>query len=389
MTPRWLLVGDVGFDNGYDELPLASCIDVEGIFVDLPPRPREQFTLVACAPTGALADALGNEPGLLGKLYVAAPPPPPDTAPVWWGEDLTDLVVRAHRPNPIVPGTVDIDLDGFVHLDDRTDAVKRSTAVTEFVLMSPDKAPYGVCQDITGLFRDQADPLVPQVRLLGCQLQPKLLRALDSIGQSSKASLRRRKIRADVHLAATNGQIIGAIVAGTIEAAEPSPLGAGLVDITIANGPHDPLPTGVLTILDHWRTGRPTEKNLWAPYSRELRHHWAGLALTHRSNLPDQPPGTTYHLDGRHVINIEGFYCALGEAINGPAGYFGWNLDALNDCLRGRFGAQAPFHLTWHHSTTAREHLLDREDQDYLHPTVAFDYLLDMLTEHQVEIDLR
>ncbi|TDD45565.1 hypothetical protein E1263_38395 [Kribbella antibiotica] len=301
----------------------------------------------------------------MGNLYVAAPPPPPDTAPIWWGEDLTDLVVRAHRPSPTVPGTFDIDLDGFVHVYDRTDAVERNDDVTEFVLMSPDEAPYGTCQDITGLFRDEAEPLVPHVRLLGCLPQPKLLSALAS------TSLRRRKIRADLHLAATEGQIIGAVVSGTIEGAEPSPLGAGLLDITIANDPQEPLPTSVLTILDHWP---PTEKNLWAPYNRELRHHWAGLALTHRSPAPDQPPGTTYEVDGTHITNIEGFYCALGEAINGPGGYFGWNLDAVNDCLRGGFGAQAPFHLTWHHSTTAR---------------TDFGYLLTLLAEHQVHVDLR
>ncbi|WP_436502073.1 barstar family protein [Actinokineospora sp. HUAS TT18] len=28
----------------------------------------------------------------------------------------------------------------------------------------------------------------------------------------------------------------------------------------------------------------------------------------------------------------------MGQAINGPGGYFGRNLDALSDCLCGRFG---------------------------------------------------
>jgi len=58
-------------------------------------------------------------------------------------------------------------------------------------------------------------------------------------------------------------------------------------------------------------------------------------------------------LDGRHITDEDGFYCALGEAVNGPGGYFGWNLDALNYCLRGHWGAQAPFTLHWHAFTTA------------------------------------
>jgi len=119
-----------------------------------------------------------------------------------------------------------------------------------------------------------------------------------------------------------------------------------------------------------------------------LRHHWAGLALTHRSTGPDRPAGTTYHLDGRFVTDVEGFYCAIGEAINGPGGHFGWNLDALEDCLRGRFGAQTPFRLVWHDPTVAREHLAPGYDRHRLGPAVTFEYLQDMLAAHQVEIDL-
>ncbi|MGR7001821.1 barstar family protein [Yinghuangia aomiensis] len=33
---------------------------------------------------------------------------------------------------------------------------------------------------------------------------------------------------------------------------------------------------------------------------------------------------------------------ALGETVNGPGGYFGGNLDALDDCLGGTFGYTAP-----------------------------------------------
>ncbi|MFB9889103.1 barstar family protein [Planobispora takensis] len=55
---------------------------------------------------------------------------------------------------------------------------------------------------------------------------------------------------------------------------------------------------------------------------------------------------------------MEGFSCALGEAVNGPGGYFGWNLDAPADCLRGGWAAAAPFHLIWHHAQVARRHLV-------------------------------
>ncbi|WP_191253315.1 barstar family protein [Amycolatopsis oliviviridis] len=260
---------------------------------------------------------------------------------------------------------------------------------------SSDDVPLALCAEIEGLFADApADRLtapVQRVRLLGCRPEPALLAALDALGQSSKAGLRRRRIRGEVHAVATDGsagRVIDAVVSGTVNAAGPSRLGAGLLDVTVDMGAREPLPTGILDILEHWRTGRPSRRNLWAGYDRELRHRWAGVALGHSLSAPDGQPGTTYDLDGRFVTDIEGFYCAIGEAINGPGGYFGWNLDALEDCLRGDFGAQTPFRLAWHNSAIAREHLVAGNDRRRPGPAITLEYLLDMLTKHRIEINL-
>lgn len=43
-------------------------------------------------------------------------------------------------------------------------------------------------------------------------------------------------------------------------------------------------------------------------------------------------------IHGERVKSLEDFYQEIGEAVNGPGGYFGANLDALWDCLRGGFG---------------------------------------------------
>lgn len=48
------------------------------------------------------------------------------------------------------------------------------------------------------------------------------------------------------------------------------------------------------------------------------------------------------------------FYCAMGEAVNGPGGYFGATLDGLHDCLRGGSGITAPFDLVWEPPPAAR-----------------------------------
>ncbi|MFD6752144.1 barstar family protein [Micromonospora gifhornensis] len=400
VAPRWLLLGGVGvYDSDEDDIPLALCAEIEGLFVDLPSRPRERFTLVGCAPEGALADlldrlpveALGTERAWLGDISLAAPTGSPDTSPSWFGEHLGDVVVLGRRPSPTTPQTVDVDLDGFVHVYDRTDAVVRPD-VAEFVLLGGDEAPYGTCRDVTGVFREQAAPPVPRVRLLGCRPETPLLTVLGAVSNASKASRRRRRIHAEVHMTAADGSIppvIGGLVSGTVVAGEPSRLGAGLLDVTVDSDPREPLPLGVLDILERWRIRRPAARNEWAGYHRELRDHWAGMALAHRIDAADRPPGTTYDLDGRYVSDIEGFYCAIGEAISGPGGYFGWNLDALHDCLRGGFGARTPFRLVWHDSAVARTHLVAGYDGRRLAPATTLDDLLDILAAQQVDVDLR
>ncbi|MBB4855971.1 RNAse (barnase) inhibitor barstar [Mycobacteroides chelonae] len=46
----------------------------------------------------------------------------------------------------------------------------------------------------------------------------------------------------------------------------------------------------------------------------------------------------TYVVNGSGVRTRADFFTEIGCAVNGPGGYFGSNLDALVDCLRGGFG---------------------------------------------------
>ncbi|MCC8247074.1 barstar family protein [Saccharothrix luteola] len=79
----------------------------------------------------------------------------------------------------------------------------------------------------------------------------------------------------------------------------------------------------------------------------------------------------------------------MGEAINGPGGYFGWNLDALDECVTGQFGAHPPFRLVWHDSAIAADRLVVGHDRRKPAPAIPLSYLLDMLSEHHIEVDLR
>ncbi|MFF1843160.1 barstar family protein [Streptomyces sp. NPDC058217] len=65
----------------------------------------------------------------------------------------------------------------------------------------------------------------------------------------------------------------------------------------------------------------------------------------------------TYVIDGAEVTGPERFWQVIGEAVNGPGGYFGRNLDAFADCLSGGMGTpdDGDFVIEWRdHASSAR-----------------------------------
>jgi RNAse (barnase) inhibitor barstar len=66
-----------------------------------------------------------------------------------------------------------------------------------------------------------------------------------------------------------------------------------------------------------------------------------------------------YVLDGTRTETLEDFYSVVGEAVNGPGGYFGRNLDAFGDCLSGGFGTPEgdDFCFVWENADAARVQL--------------------------------
>ena len=62
-------------------------------------------------------------------------------------------------------------------------------------------------------------------------------------------------------------------------------------------------------------------------------------------------------IEGAQVTSLERFWDVIGEAVNGPGGYFGRNLDALADCLGGGFGTPDEFTFEWRDHELSRRHL--------------------------------
>lgn len=65
-----------------------------------------------------------------------------------------------------------------------------------------------------------------------------------------------------------------------------------------------------------------------------------------------------YELNGSDVRTLEEFYVQIGEAINGPNGYFGSNLDAFWECLHGGYGTpDGDYTIRWLQSDDSRRSL--------------------------------
>jgi RNAse (barnase) inhibitor barstar len=67
---------------------------------------------------------------------------------------------------------------------------------------------------------------------------------------------------------------------------------------------------------------------------------------------------TTYVLDGSQITTLEDFWRVVGESI-GDDGYFGRNLDAFADCLRGGYGTpeDGDYVIEWREHEASRRHL--------------------------------
>ncbi|MEV7597161.1 barstar family protein [Kitasatospora sp. NPDC089797] len=144
-----------------------------------------------------------------------------------------------------------------------------------------------------------------------------------------------------------------------IGAWRPSPHGTDLIDLELDGGLFTPVPDDARPVWARWFAGPPDTPGAWVGLDTRRRGAWLDLVRERacRRILRDRPAGHAYELDGRHITDEPGLYLALGEAVNGPGGYFGGCLDALLDCLHGTFGYTAPAPLLWRDAATAREHL--------------------------------
>ncbi|WP_439651333.1 barstar family protein [Microbulbifer guangxiensis] len=76
---------------------------------------------------------------------------------------------------------------------------------------------------------------------------------------------------------------------------------------------------------------------------------------TCHSCIPKQ--GRIVEIPGELIRSALDFYCSIGEAVNGPGGYFGSEFHSFDDCLFGGFGLEAPYEIVWRNSEISKRHL--------------------------------
>jgi hypothetical protein len=174
-----------------------------------------------------------------------------------------------------------------------------------------------------------------------------------------------------------------------VRAWHPSAYGTELIDLALDGEFFTPVPEHARTIWERWLAGPPETLDAWVGLDTRRRGAWLDL-VRERACLRahrDRPAGHAYELDGRHITDEPGLYLALGEAVNGPGGYFGGCLDAVDDCLGGTFGYTAPGTLLWRDAAIAREHL-SRTLTPEGRPYDLFAEALDVLVEGRMHVTL-
>ncbi|MET9059583.1 barstar family protein [Streptomyces antibioticus] len=219
----------------------------------------------------------------------------------------------------------------------------------------------GFFSDLRDFFTGHVDALsefAPEAGVGGVWLRPRLI-GLDGAGALIGA-LHSRGASGDdpgnvwIDLHDTAGRTIGSYFAGAVTLERWEEEGDGTAVATVSCWLTSPPEAGAYEIWKTWSRRAPTAVNGWVSFPVGRREGWTEVARMYQgSPRKVNPRLDRYILDGANIGDLASFYCAIGEAMNGPGGYYGGNLTALDDCLLGGFGPAAPFRLVWEHSGVA------------------------------------
>ena len=114
----------------------------------------------------------------------------------------------------------------------------------------------------------------------------------------------------------------------------------------------------------------PKKNGEWLKLTAEQKEKWLNLAYDKCVSKDSGPyieiPNRTVEIDGLNIEDELSFYCEIGEAVNGPGGYFGRSFHGFDDCLFGGFGLDFPYKIIWKNFEYSKRHLNDKVLRDWL-----------------------
>lgn len=170
----------------------------------------------------------------------------------------------------------------------------------------------------------------------------------------------------EIHVLDSVGDLIGRYYVGRFEVREiwSGKSVAGGADLSVSLfGNTYPYPMA-REIWRRWSVALPRDTGEWARYPPKFHGDWmhvarkawftAGREAKRYGDMIDE-------INGENLSNMDSFYCAIGEAANGPGGYFGANLDALEDCLINSEVQIRPFRIPWRDFDTSLENIGEKD----------------------------
>ncbi|MFE4592146.1 barstar family protein [Streptomyces laurentii] len=139
---------------------------------------------------------------------------------------------------------------------------------------------------------------------------------------------------------------------------------------------------GAAKIWRRWASGVAMEKGDWLQWPAS--HHSAWLHVVQNAWFTSNRRAVRYgvddivYLDGARISTKPGFFCAIGEAVNGPGGYFGSNLDALADCISSSLSEGPPLKIVWRNFRASQESL----DRAFI------DSIMEIMCEFSVDVTI-
>jgi len=180
-------------------------------------------------------------------------------------------------------------------------------------------------EEIDGFFTELSEDCPAPVTLIGVREVPSVLPL-----SASDVELQVRDRR---------GQLIGRYYIGRVTVEAPAGM-QGSDDLKADFfGYRKPYPYAS-EIWAAWAAGRPAASGAWMQLPPAAHASWlhvvqnAWFTAGNKASCVYCDNSREVDIQGSELTSVASIYCALGEAFNGPGGYFGSNPNALVDCLQ-------------------------------------------------------